>query len=187
MTINISITERDLAGAQKNAIANLICALQALSASTKVKSEISASSEIGTEIDLPDVPHKTKSSETVIVPDKVYKDEPIPAKTAPKEKTKPAPAPMPEPETNSAEEVAAEEETPLLEEAALDSTAAPDPDTAETDYKKLRETVKAECTAIARSGKSKALKALLAERGVEKFSEISDDALEDFLEKARAL
>ena len=181
MTIKISITERDIAGAQKDAIANLICSLQALSASTKVKSEISASAEIGTEIDLPDVPHKTKSSETVIVPDKVYKDEPIPAKPAPKEKTKPAP------ETNSAEEVAAEEETLLLEEAAEDSTAAPAPDDAKTDYKKLRETVKAECAAIARSGKSKALKALLADCGVKKLSEISDDALEDFLEKARAL
>ncbi|WP_315002299.1 hypothetical protein [uncultured Selenomonas sp.] len=176
MTINISITERDLAGAQKNAIANLICSLQALSTSTGIKSEISASSEIGTEIDLLDVPHKTKSSETVIVPDKVYKDEPIPAKTAPKEKTKPAPAPMPEPETNSAEEVAAE-----------DSTAVPAPDDAKTDYKKLRETVKAECAAIARSGKSKALKALLVDCGVEKLSEISDVALEDFLKEARAL
>jgi len=177
MTIKISITERDLAGAQKDAIANLICALQALSASTGIKSEISASAEIGTEIDLPDVPHKTMSSETVIVPDKVYKDEPTPAKPAPKAKAKPAPAPTPEPETNnSAEEVAAE-----------DSTATPDPDATETDYKKLRETVKAECAAIARSGKSKALKALLIDCGVEKLSEISDDALEDFLEKARAL
>ena len=187
MTINISITERDLAGAQKNAIANLICSLQALSASTGIKSEISASSETGTEIDLPDVPHKTKSSETVIVPNKVYKDEPIPAKPAPKEKTKPAPAQAPEPETNSTEEVAAEEETPLLEEAAEGNTAAPDPDDAKTDYKKLRETVKAECAAIARSGKSKALKALLADCGVEKLSEISDVALEDFLKEARAL
>ncbi|WP_315451375.1 hypothetical protein [uncultured Selenomonas sp.] len=185
MTININLTGMDLAGAQKDAIANLICSLQALSASTGIKSEISASSEIGTEIDLPDVPHKTKSSETVIVPDKVYKDEPIPAK--PKAKTKPAPAQAPEPETNSAEEVAAEEETPLLEEAAEDSTAAPAPNDAETDYKKLRETVKAECAAIARSGKSKALKTLLADRGVEKLSEISDAALEDFLKAARAL
>ena len=187
MTINISITERDLAGAQKNAIANLICSLQALSASTKVKSEISASSEIGTEIDLPDTPHKTKSSETVIVPDKVYKDEPIPAKPAPKEKTKPAPAPMPAPETNSAEEVAAEEETPLLEEAAEDSTAAPAPDDAETDYKKLREAVKAECAAIARSGKSKELKALLEKHGVQKLSELSDADLETFRAEAEAL
>lgn len=176
MTINISITERDLAGAQKNAIANLICSLQALSTSTGIKSEISASSEIGTEIDLPDIAHKTKSSETVIVPDKVYKDEPIPAKPAPKEKTKPAPAPMPEPETNSAEEVAAE-----------DSTAAPAPDDAKTDYKKLRETVKAECAAIARSGKSKALKALLVDCGVEKLSELPDDRLGEFRIAAKAL
>ena len=161
--------------------------MQALSAPTKVKSEISASSEIGTEIDLPDTPHKTKSSETVIVPDKVYKDETIPAKTAPKEKTKPAPAPMPEPETNSAEEVAAEEETPLLEEAAEDSTAAPAPDDAETDYKKLRETVKAECAAIARSGKSKELKALLEKHGVQKLSELSDADLETFRAEAEAL
>ncbi|WP_302947930.1 hypothetical protein [uncultured Selenomonas sp.] len=176
MTINVSITERDLAGAQKNAIANLICSLQALSASTKVESEISVGSEIGTEIDLPDVPHKTKSSETVIVPDKVYTDEPIPAKPAPKAKAKPAPAPTPEPETNSAEEVAVE-----------DSTAAPTPDDAKTDYKKLRETVKAECAAIARSGKSKALKALLVDCGVEKLSELPDDRLEEFRIAAKAL
>ncbi|WP_314331165.1 hypothetical protein [Selenomonas noxia] len=187
MTIKISITERDIAGAQKDAIASLICSLQALSASTKVKSEVSASSEIGTEINLPDVPHKTQSSETVIVPDKVYKDEPIPAKPAPKEKTKPAPAPMPEPETNSAEEAAVEEETPLLEEAALDSTAAPDPDDAETDYKKLRETVKAECAAIARTGKSAGLKQLLVDYGVEKLSELPDDKLEEFRTAAKAL
>ncbi len=177
MTIKISITERDIAGAQKDTIANLIGALQALSTSAKVKSEITA----GTEIDLPNVPHGAKSSGTVIVPEKVYKDEPIPAKPTPAVKAEP------EPETNSAEEVAAEEETPLLEEAAEGNTAAPDPDAAETDYKKLRETVKAECAAIARSGKSKALKALLADCGVEKLSEISDVALEDFLKEARAL
>lgn len=187
MTITINLTEQDIAGAQKDAIANLICSLQALSASTKVKSEIPASSEIGTEIDLPDVPHKTKSSETVIVPDKVYKDEPIPANPAPKEKTKPAPAQAPEPEPDSAEEVAAEAEAPLLEEAAKDGAAAPDTDAAKKDDKKLRETVKAECAAIARNGKSKALKALLTDYSVEKLSEIPDDALEGFLEKARAL
>lgn len=185
MTIKISITERDIAGAQKDTIANLIGALQALSASAKVKSEITA----GTEIDLPDVPHGAKSSGTVIVPEKVYKDEPIPAKPTPTAKAET------EPETNSAEEVAAEEETPLLEEAeaplleeaAKDSAAAHDTDTAKKDDKKLRETVKAECAAIARNGKSKALKALLADYSVEKLSEIPDDALEDFLEKARAL
>lgn len=183
MTIKISITERDIAGAQKDTIANLIGALQALSASAKVKSEITA----GAEIEVPNVPHGTKSSGAVIVPEKVYKDEPIPAKPTPTAKAEPAPVPMAEPETNSAEEVAAEEETPLLEEAAEGNTAAPDPDTAKTDDKKLRETVKAECAAIARSGKSKALKALLTDYSVEKLSEIPGDALEGFLEKARAL
>ncbi len=183
MTIKISITERDIAGAQKDTIANLIGALQALSASAKVKSEITA----GAEIEVPNVPHGTKSSGAVIVPEKVYKDEPIPAKPTPTAKAEPEPAPTSEPETNSAEEVAAEAEAPLLEETTKDSTATPDPDAAETDYKKLRETVKAECAAIARSGKSKALKALLADYSVEKLSEIPGDALEDFLEKARAL
>lgn len=185
MTIKISITERDIAGAQKDTIANLIGALQALSASAKVKSEITA----GTEIDLPNVPHGTKSSGTVIVPEKVYQDEPIPAKPTPTAKAEPEPAPTakPEPETKGEEKDVAEAEAPLLEEAAPDSTAAPAPNDAETDYKKLRETVKAECAAIARNGKSKALKALLADCGVEKLSEIPDDALEDFLEKARVL
>ena len=177
MTIKISITERDIAGAQKDTIANLIGALQALSASAKVKSEITA----GTEIDLPNVPHGAKSSGAVIVPEKVYKDEPIPAKPTPTAKAEP------EPETNSAEEVAAEAEAPLLEETAKDSAATPDTDTAKKDDKKLRETVKAECAAIARSGKSKALKGLLTDYSVEKLSEIPDDALEDFLKKARAL
>ena len=166
MTIKISITERDIAGAQKDTIANLIGALQALSASAKVKSEITA----GTEIDLPNVPHGAKSSGTVIVPEKVYKDEPIPAKPTPTAKTEPEP----EPETKG-------------EEAAKDGAAAPDTDAAKKDDKKLRETVKAECAAIARNGKSKALKALLADYSVEKLSEIPDDALEGFLEKARAL
>ena len=185
MTIKISITERDIAGAQKDTIANLIGALQALSASAKVKSEITA----GTEIEVPNVPHGTKSSGAVIVPEKVYKDEPIPAKPTPTAKAEPEPAPTSEPETETKaeEKDAAEAEAPLLEEAAKDSTAAPDTDAAKTDDKKLRETVKAECAAIARNGKSKALKALLADYSVEKLSEIPDDALEGFLEKARAL
>lgn len=179
MTITINLTEQDVAGAQKDTIANLIGALQALSASAKVKSEITA----GTEIDLPNVPHGAKSSGTVIVPEKVYKDEPIPAKPTPTAKTEPEP----EPETKGTEKDATEAEAPLLEGAAKESPAAPDTDTAKKDDKKLRETVKAECAAIARSGKSKALKALLADCGVEKLSEISDDAIEGFLEKARAL
>lgn len=179
MTIKISITERDIAGAQKDTIANLIGALQALSASAKVKSEITA----GTEIDLPNVPHGAKSSGTVIVPEKVYKDEPIPAKPTPTAKVEPEP----ETETKGEEKDAAEAEASLLEEAAKDSTAAPDTDAAKKDDKKLRETVKAECAAIARNGKSKALKGLLADYSVEKLSEIPDDALEGFLEKARAL
>ena len=177
MTIKISITERDIAGAQKDTIANLIGALQALSTSAKVKSEITA----GTEIEVPNVPHGAKSSGAVIVPEKVYKDEPIPAKPTPAVKAEP------EPETKEEEKDATEAEAPLLEEAAKDSTATPDTDTAKTDDKKLRETVKAECAAIARNGKSKALKGLLADYSVEKLSEIPDDALEDFLKKARAL
>lgn len=187
MTIKISITERDIAGAQKDTIANLIGALQALSASAKVKSEITA----GTEIEVPNVPHGAKSSGTVIVPEKVYKDEPIPAKPTPTAKAEPEPAPTsepePEPETKGEEKDAAEAEAPLLEEAAKDGAAAPDTNAAKTDDKKLRETVKAECAAIARNGKSKALKGLLADYSVEKLSEIPDDALEDFLKKARAL
>ena len=179
MTITINLTEQDVAGAQKDTIANLIGALQELSASAKVKSEITA----GTEIDLPNVPHGTKSSGAVIVPEKVYNDEPIPAKPTPMAKTEPEP----EPETKGTEKDATEAEAPLLEEAAKESPAAPDTDAAKKDDKKLRETVKAECAAIARNGKSKALKALLADYSVEKLSEIPDDALEEFLEKARVL
>ena len=82
-----------------------------------------------------------------------------------KPKAEPAPTPQPAPPTE----------------------AAPEPDDAETDYKKLRETVKAECAAIARSGKSKELKALLEKHGVQKLSELSDADLETFRAEAEAL
>ena len=168
MTITINLTEQDVAQASKS----LIGLIQSCA-----------------EIDLPDTPHTATTGGGIIVPEKVYKDEPIPAKPTPTAKTEPEPAPTSEPETETKaeEKDAAEAEAPLLEEAAKDSAAAHDTDTAKKDDKKLRETVKAECAAIARNGKSKALKGLLADYSVEKLSEIPDDALEDFLKKARAL
>ena len=69
MTISINLTGADLAVAGKGALENLVDACAAF-----------VGASLGTEIDLPDAPHKAESSETVIVPEKVYKDEPIPAK-----------------------------------------------------------------------------------------------------------
>ena len=69
MTISINLTGADLAAAGKGALENLVDACAAF-----------AGAPLGTEIDLPDAPHKAESSETVIVPEKVYKDEPIPTK-----------------------------------------------------------------------------------------------------------
>lgn len=78
MTISINLTGADLAVAGKGALENLVDACAAF-----------VGASLGTEIDLPDAPHKAESSETVIVPEKVYKDEPIPAKP---EQAAPAPS-----------------------------------------------------------------------------------------------
>lgn len=90
---------------------------------------------------------------------------------APKAKAKPkaetAPAPKAEPA----------ETTPEVAE----------PDETAVDYAALRETLKAECAAIARSGKSAGLKQLLADYGTEKLSGLPDDKLEEFRTGAKAL
>lgn len=86
MTISINLTGADLAVAGKGALENLVDACAAF-----------VGASLGTEIDLPDAPRKTQSSEAVSAPEKVYVDEPIPAKP---EQTAPAPtAPPAAPET----------------------------------------------------------------------------------------
>nr|WP_325190606.1 hypothetical protein [uncultured Selenomonas sp.] len=89
--------------------------------------------------------------------------------TAPKAKAKPKaePAPTPQP--------------------APPTEAAPEPGEAAIDYAELRDALKAECAAIARDGKTKALKALLADYGVEKLSELPDNKIEEFRAAAKAL
>lgn len=89
--------------------------------------------------------------------------------TVPKAKAKPKaePAPTPQP--------------------APPTEAAPEPDETAIDYTKLRDALKAECAAIARDGKTKALKALLADYDVEKLSELPDDKIEEFRAAAKAL
>ena len=82
-----------------------------------------------------------------------------------KPKAEPAPAPKAEPPA---------EETPEPGETAV-------------DYAELRDALKAECAAIARDGKTKALKALLTDYGVEKLSELPDDKIEEFRTAAKAL
>ena len=82
-----------------------------------------------------------------------------------KPKAEPAPTPQPAPPTET----------------------APEPGEAAIDYAELRDTLKAECAAIARDGKTKALKALLADYGIEKLSELPDDKIEEFRAAAKAL
>ncbi len=55
------------------------------------------------------------------------------------------------------------------------------------DYTALRDEVRRELASIARAGKSGGLKKLLEEHGVEKFSELPDEKLEDFRTAAKAL
>ena len=168
MTINISLTGSDLATAGKDALAGLVDACSAF-----------ASESLGTEIELPNTPHGTKSSETVIVPEKVYKDEPIPAK----------PKPAPQEQAPEPDEGASKTETAgieLIEESAKETDAAM-PEEAAPNYTKIREDLKKEAAAIARNGKSKGLKALLEKHGVQKLSELLDTDLETFRAEAEAL
>ena len=89
-------------------------------------------------------------------------------KTAAKTAKKPAPEPEPE-------------------EDVEDATESEDTEDAEVDYKALREEVRQEAAAIARKGKTKELKKLLEERGVQKLSDLPDEELEAFLAAAKAL
>ena len=92
------------------------------------------------------------------------------AKDKPKTRTRTAaktvmkPAPEPEPAKDAAES----EDT-------------------EVDYKALREEVRQEAAAIARKGKTKGLKMLLDERGVQKLSDLPDEELASFLAEAKTL
>ena len=98
------------------------------------------------------------------------------AKDKPKTRTKTAaktakkPAPEPEPE-----------------EDAEDVEDATDSEDAEVDYKALREEVRREAAAVARKGKTKGLKLLLNERGVQRFNDLPDEELASFLAEAKTL
>ena len=153
MTITINLTEQDVAQASKS----LIGLIQSCA-----------------EIDLPDTPHTATTGGSIIVPEKVYKDEPVPSpvKPAPKEKPKSEPAAPPQAELIATEPPAEEDSKP---------------DETTVNYAELRKNLKAECTAIARTGKSAGLKQLLVDYGVKKFSELPDDKLEEFRTAAKAL
>lgn len=97
--------------------------------------------------------------------------------TVPKAKAKPKVEPMTTPQPELIEPEPPAEETPEVTDS--DETAV--------DYAELRDVLKAECAAIARDGKTKALKALLTDYGVEKLSELPDDKIEAFRTAAKAL
>ncbi len=164
MTITINLTEQDVAQASKS----LIGLIQSCA-----------------EIELTDTSHKTKTTDAVVVPDKVYEDEPTPAKpkvkaSKPAPQTRPVEAPDEKPETET-------EEIELIEEPAKETDAVTPEEVEGPNYTKLRDALKAECAAIARDGKTKALKALLTDYGVEKLSELPDDKIEEFRTAAKAL
>ena len=72
-------------------------------------------------------------------------------------------------------------------EPAEDAAESEDTEDAEVDYKALREEVRREAAAIARKGKTKGLKMLLDERGVQKLSDLPDEELASFLAEAKTL
>ena len=77
MTINISLTSMDLTTAGNEGVTALVNACMAF-----------AGASLGAEVEMPNAPRKTQSSEAVSASEKVYVDEPIPAKP---EQTAPAP------------------------------------------------------------------------------------------------
>ena len=81
----------------------------------------------------------------------------------------------------------AKKPAPEPEEDAEDATESEDTEDAEVDYKALREEVRQEAAAIARKGKTKGLKMLLEERGVQKLSDLPDEELKSFLAEAKTL
>lgn len=81
MTININLSGMDLAAAGKEGVTALVNACTAF-----------AGASLGTEIEIPDNPHTVTTGNGIVVPEKVYVDEPIPAKP---EQTAPAPTAAP--------------------------------------------------------------------------------------------
>ena len=77
MTININLSGMDLAAAGKEGVTALVNACAAF-----------AGASLGMEIEMPDKPHTATTGDGIVVPEKVYVDEPIPAKPE-----QPAPAP----------------------------------------------------------------------------------------------
>lgn len=69
MTININLSGMDLAAAGKEGVTALVNACTAF-----------AGASLGTEIEMPDNPHTVTTGNGIVVPEKVYVDEPIPAK-----------------------------------------------------------------------------------------------------------
>ena len=78
MTININLTGMDLAAAGKEGVTALVNACSAF-----------AGASLGMEIEMPDKPHTATTGDGIVVPEKVYVDEPILAKP---EQTAPAPS-----------------------------------------------------------------------------------------------
>ena len=73
MTININLTGMDLAAAGKEGVTALVNVCSAF-----------AGASLGTEIEVPDKLHTATTGDSIVVPEKVYADEPIPAKAEPK-------------------------------------------------------------------------------------------------------
>ena len=157
MLLKISITERDLVSAE--ALTNLIGALRTIADGAQGTLQNCAEAmEAGA----------LESDAVTVEPE--AKDKPK-TRTRTAAKTVKKLAPEPEPELEPAEDAAESEDT----------------EDAEVDYKALREEVRREAAAIARKGKTKGLKMLLDERGVQKLSDLPDEELASFLAEAKTL
>ena len=158
MLLKISITDRDIVSAE--ALTNLIGALRTIADGAQGTLQNCAEAmETG-----------ALQSETITVETQASDKRRSKAKAAPVAKVEKK-EPEPEPEVEDTPEAPAEK-------------AENKP---ETDYKKVREEVRQEAAAIARKGKTKELKKLLEERGVQKLSDLPDEELDAFLIAAKAL
>lgn len=159
MLLKISITDRDIVSAE--ALTNLIGALRTIADGAQGTLQNCAEAmETG-----------ALQSETITVETQAS-DKPK-TRTRAAAKTAQKPEPTPEPEEDA--------------EDATESEDTEDTEDTEVDYKALREEVRQEAAAIARKGKTKGLKMLLDERGVQKLSDLPDEELKSFLAEAKTL
>ena len=146
MTININLSGMDLAAAGKEGVTALVNACAAF-----------AGASLGTEIEMPDKLHKVTTGDGIVVPEKVYVDEPIPVKP---EQAAPAPTTPP----------AASETTVLATPVAPATPPAPVPTADKPTY--TLEMLQLACAPLMDANRMAGLQATLVKYGAQDLTKV---------------